>query len=43
MFDIITSFEVLEHINNPIEEISNFSKILRKNGLVYLTLNLILC
>ena len=37
MFDIITSFEVLEHINNPIEEISNFSKILRKNGLVYLT------
>ena len=37
MFDIITSFEVLEHINNPIEEINNFSKILRKEGLVYLT------
>ena len=37
MFDIITSFEVLEHINNPIEEIKNFSKILRKKGLVYLT------
>ena len=37
MFDIITSFEVLEHINNPIEEISNFSEILRKEGLVYLT------
>lgn len=36
-FDIITSFEVLEHINNPIEEISNFYKILRKGGLVYLT------
>ncbi|MBM77813.1 MAG: hypothetical protein CL846_04970 [Crocinitomicaceae bacterium] len=36
-FDIITSFEVLEHINNPIEELSNFYKILRKGGLVYLT------
>ena len=36
-FDIITSFEVLEHINNPLEEISNFHKILRKGGLVYLT------
>ena len=36
-FDVITSFEVLEHINNPIEEISNFYKILRKGGLVYLT------
>lgn len=36
-FDVITSFEVLEHINNPQEEISNFKKILRKGGLVYLT------
>lgn len=36
-FDIITSFEVLEHINNPIEEVSNFNSILRKGGLVYLT------
>lgn len=36
-FDIITSFEVLEHINNPLEEIDNFSKILRSGGLVYLT------
>jgi 2-polyprenyl-3-methyl-5-hydroxy-6-metoxy-1,4-benzoquinol methylase len=23
-FDIITSFEVIEHINNPNEELSNF-------------------
>lgn len=37
MFDVITSFEVLEHINNPVEEISNFNKILRKGGLVYFT------
>jgi 2-polyprenyl-3-methyl-5-hydroxy-6-metoxy-1,4-benzoquinol methylase len=37
MFDIITSFEVLEHINNPIEEVTNIHKILRKGGLVYLT------
>ena len=36
-FDIITSFEVLEHINNPIEEINNFYSLLRKGGLVYLT------
>ncbi len=36
-FDIITSFEVLEHINNPLEEIKNFKTILRKGGLVYLT------
>lgn len=36
-FDVITSFEVIEHINNPIEEITNFYKILRKGGLVYLT------
>lgn len=36
-FDIITSFEVIEHINNPIEELMNFYKVLRKGGLVYLT------
>jgi 2-polyprenyl-3-methyl-5-hydroxy-6-metoxy-1,4-benzoquinol methylase len=36
-FDIITSFEVLEHINNPSEEITNFNSIVRKGGLVYLT------
>jgi 2-polyprenyl-3-methyl-5-hydroxy-6-metoxy-1,4-benzoquinol methylase len=36
-FDIITSFEVIEHINNPVEEIRNFAKILRKGGLVYVT------
>lgn len=36
-FDIITSFEVIEHINNPQEEITNFNKILRKGGLLYIT------
>lgn len=36
-FDIITSFEVIEHINNPREELNNFYKLLRKGGLVYLT------
>lgn len=36
-FDIITSFEVLEHINNPVNEIQNFHILLRKGGLVYLT------
>lgn len=36
-FDIITSFEVLEHINNPQEEIVNFKNILRKDGLLFFT------
>tara|TARA_B100000508_G_scaffold141097_1_gene146961 strand:- start:53579 stop:54442 length:864 start_codon:yes stop_codon:yes gene_type:complete len=36
-FDVITSFEVLEHINNPVEEINNFKSLLRSGGLVYLT------
>jgi 2-polyprenyl-3-methyl-5-hydroxy-6-metoxy-1,4-benzoquinol methylase len=36
-FDIITSFEVIEHINNPREELTNFNKLLRKGGLVYIT------
>jgi len=36
-FDVITSFEVIEHINNPNEELSNFNKILRKGGMVYIT------
>lgn len=36
-FDIVCSFEVIEHINNPREELSNFSKLLRPGGLVYCT------
>lgn len=36
-FDIITSFEVIEHINNPKEELSNFYRILRPGGIVHLT------
>lgn len=36
-FDIVTSFEVLEHINNPIEEVKSFYKILRSGGLLYFT------
>jgi 2-polyprenyl-3-methyl-5-hydroxy-6-metoxy-1,4-benzoquinol methylase len=36
-FDVITSFEVIEHINNPQEELAHFYKILRKGGLVYCT------
>lgn len=36
-FDIITSFEVIEHINNPQEEIAHFSSLLRVGGLVYVT------
>jgi len=37
MFDIVTSFEVIEHINNPIEEIKNIHAILRQGGLFYFT------
>jgi 2-polyprenyl-3-methyl-5-hydroxy-6-metoxy-1,4-benzoquinol methylase len=36
-FDVITSFEVIEHINNPLEEIKIFDKILRSGGGVYIT------
>lgn len=36
-FDVITSFEVIEHINNPQEEVTNFNILLRKGGLVYAT------
>jgi 2-polyprenyl-3-methyl-5-hydroxy-6-metoxy-1,4-benzoquinol methylase len=36
-FDIITSFEVIEHINNPREELSRFKKILRAGGAIYIT------
>lgn len=36
-FDVVCSFEVIEHINNPQEELSNFNKLLRKGGLVYCT------
>ena len=36
-FDIITSFEVIEHINNPAEEINNIHGFLRKGGLFYCT------
>lgn len=36
-FDIITSFEVIEHINNPQEELVNFHSLLRSGGLVYVT------
>lgn len=36
-FDIITSFEVIEHINNPQREIDHFKQLLREGGLVYIT------
>lgn len=36
-FDVVTSFEVIEHINNPLEELSKFYKLLRPGGIVYCT------
>jgi 2-polyprenyl-3-methyl-5-hydroxy-6-metoxy-1,4-benzoquinol methylase len=36
-FDIIISSEVIEHINNPIEEMNLFHSFLRKGGLTYIT------
>lgn len=37
LFDVIISSEVIEHINNPIEEMQHFHRLLRKGGLVYIT------
>jgi len=37
MFDVIFWAEVIEHINNPIEELKKFNYLLRKNGIVYVT------
>lgn len=37
MFDIIISSEVIEHINNPVEEVKHFNRLLRKGGIVYIT------
>ena len=36
-FDVITSFEVIEHINNPREEAALMAKLLRPGGLLYVT------
>lgn len=36
-FDVVCSFEVIEHINNPISELRSFHKLLRTGGLVYCT------
>lgn len=36
-FDVITSFEVIEHINTPNEETSRIFSLLRKGGYFYVT------
>lgn len=36
-FDIVTSFEVLEHVNTPIEDLRALHSLLRDGGLLYLT------
>ncbi len=36
-FDVITSFEVIEHINNPTEDMEIISSILRSKGAFYCT------
>ncbi len=36
-FDVITSIEVLEHLNYPVQEIINFNSLLKKGGVVYIT------
>ena len=36
-FDVITSFEVLEHVEHPREEIMHMAQLLRPGGLVYIT------
>jgi 2-polyprenyl-3-methyl-5-hydroxy-6-metoxy-1,4-benzoquinol methylase len=36
-FDVITSFEVIEHLNTPLQEVDAYKKILRPGGVVYIT------
>jgi len=36
-FDVITSFEVIEHINTPNAEMKNITSLLRKGGYFYVT------
>ena len=36
-FDVITYFEVIEHINNPREDLAQVSSLLRPGGLFYCT------
>jgi 2-polyprenyl-3-methyl-5-hydroxy-6-metoxy-1,4-benzoquinol methylase len=36
-FDVIISSETVEHINNPQEDFNNINKLLRKEGLLYVT------
>lgn len=36
-FDVITSFEVIEHINNPLEDLEKIYAYLRSGGLFYCT------
>ena len=36
-FDMITSFEVIEHINNPIDDLMEKRRIIRTGGALYIT------
>lgn len=36
-FDVITSFEVIEHINNPLAEVERMDRLLRPGGIMYYT------
>jgi 2-polyprenyl-3-methyl-5-hydroxy-6-metoxy-1,4-benzoquinol methylase len=37
-FDVITSIEMTEHINTPVEDVSRMATILRRHGLLYITI-----
>jgi SAM-dependent methyltransferase len=36
-FDVITSFEVIEHVKNPQEHVIKMTSLLRKGGIIYIT------
>lgn len=36
-FDVVTSFEVIEHINNPNEDLTLVNKVIRQGGAFYFT------
>jgi 2-polyprenyl-3-methyl-5-hydroxy-6-metoxy-1,4-benzoquinol methylase len=37
-FDVITAFDVMEHIENPLQVLESFKKMLHPNGVLYLEL-----
>lgn len=37
LFDVVVSFEVIEHLQNPVDIVNGIQRVLRKGGLCYIT------